>query len=54
MYVDDMILTSNYEKLIVWCKDALASGFDMKDIGHVHYFLGLEVWHGASEVFLGQ
>jgi hypothetical protein len=26
----------------------------MKDIELMHYFLGLEVWQGKSEVFLGQ
>jgi hypothetical protein len=26
----------------------------MKDIGLMHYFLGLEVWQGTGEVFLGQ
>jgi hypothetical protein len=32
----------------------LAREFDMKDIGLMHYFLGLEVWQSPSEVFLGQ
>jgi hypothetical protein len=31
----------------------LACEFEMKDIGLMHYFLGLEVWRGTSEVFLG-
>jgi hypothetical protein len=26
----------------------------MKDIGLMHYFLGLEVWKESSEIFLGQ
>jgi hypothetical protein len=26
----------------------------MKDIGLMHYFLGLEVWQHPSEIFLGQ
>jgi hypothetical protein len=26
----------------------------MKDIGLLHYLLGLKVWQGAGEVFLGQ
>jgi hypothetical protein len=33
LYVDDLILTSSYEKLIAWCKKKLASEYDMKDIG---------------------
>jgi len=47
----DLILTSSSEKIIAWCKKKLASGFDMKEICHVHYFLGLEVWQSTSEVF---
>ena len=43
LYVDDLFLTRN-EKLIVWCKKKLASEFEMKDLGLMHYFLGLEVW----------
>jgi hypothetical protein len=43
LYVDDLFLTG-LERLIVECKRALASEFEMKDLGMMHYFLGLEVW----------
>jgi hypothetical protein len=43
LYVDDVFLTA-LESLIVECKHALASEFEMKDLGTMHYFLGLEVW----------
>jgi hypothetical protein len=36
------------------CKQDLASEFEMKDIGLMHYFLGLEVWQQPGEIFLGQ
>ena len=26
----------------------------MKDLGIMHYFLGMEVWQNANEIFLGQ
>ena len=28
--------------------------FEMKDLGMIHYFLGLEVWHRQDEIFLNQ
>jgi hypothetical protein len=43
LYVDDLVLTSSSENLIAWSKKKLESEFDMKDIGLMHYFLGLEV-----------
>jgi hypothetical protein len=43
LYVDDLFLTRE-EKLISECKKRLASEFEMKDLGLMHYFLGLEVW----------
>ena len=43
LYVDDLFLTEA-ERLITWCKHELASKFEMKDLGMMHYFLGPEVW----------
>ena len=43
LYVDDLFLTGE-EKLIVDCKRKLVAEFEMKDLGQMHYFLGLEVW----------
>jgi hypothetical protein len=53
LYVDDLFLTSE-EYLIIQCKKELASEFDTKDLGLMHYYLGLEVWQKRGEVFLGQ
>jgi hypothetical protein len=53
LYVDDMFLIGN-ENLIVECKINLASKFEMKDLGMMHYFLGLEVWHKPYDIFLIQ
>jgi hypothetical protein len=52
LYVDDLFLTGA-EKLIASCKRDLALEFEMKDIGLIHYFLGLEVSQHPSEIFLG-
>jgi hypothetical protein len=52
MYVDDLFLTGS-ERLIVECKRALTSKFEMKDLGMMHY-LGLEVWQSTDKIFLSQ
>jgi hypothetical protein len=48
LYVDDLFLTGD-EKLITESKRKLATKFEMKDLGMMHYFLGLEVWQRPSE-----
>jgi hypothetical protein len=53
LYVDDLFLTS-LETLIFKCKKALTATLEMKDIGMMHYFLGLEVWKRTDDVFLSQ
>ena len=53
LYVDDLFLIGS-ETLIDMCKQDLASEFEMKGIGMMHYFLGLDVWQRIGEIFLGQ
>ena len=53
LYVDDLFITGE-ERLIEKCKLGLASEFEMKDIGLMQYFLGMEVWQEDGHVFLGQ
>jgi hypothetical protein len=53
LYVDDFLIIEA-ERLIVGCKESLASEFEMKYIGLMHYFLGLEVWQEPGHIFLGQ
>ena len=43
LYVDAFFLTSD-ERLTDDCKSNLAIEFEMRDLGLMHYFLGLEVW----------
>jgi hypothetical protein len=53
LYVDDLFLTGS-ERLIVECKQTLATKFEIKDLGLMHYFFGLEVWQRTYEIFLIQ
>ena len=53
LYVDDLILTSD-ELLILSCKKDLATEFEMKDLGLLHYFLGLEIWLRSGGLFVSQ
>ena len=53
LYLDDMILTSD-ELLILSCKEDLAREFEMKDLGLLHYFLGLEIWQHSGGLFVSQ
>jgi hypothetical protein len=43
LYVDDLLLTGE-EKLIIDYKKKLIAEFEMKYLGLMHYFLGIEVW----------
>jgi hypothetical protein len=53
LYIDDLFLT-DAKSLIVECKYAFASKFEMKDLGMMHYFSGLAVWQRTDEIFLSQ
>jgi hypothetical protein len=43
LYVDDLFLTGE-EKIITYCKKNIVAEFEMRYLGQMHYFLGLEVW----------
>ena len=53
LYLDDLFLTG-VDPLIHQCKRELTTEFKMKDLGLMHYFLGLEVWQRPGEIFLSQ
>eukprot|EP00253_Pinus_taeda_P034065 PITA_34065 len=53
LYVDDLILTGD-DQFIKSCKEDLAREFEMKDLGLMHYFLGMELWQKDGEVFVSQ
>ena len=43
LYVDDIILTGSDPNHIKNVKYSLKNNFEMKNLGHLHYFLGLQV-----------
>jgi hypothetical protein len=53
LYVDDLFLIG-VEKLISECKRKMDVEFEMKDLGMMHYILGLEVCQREDEIFLNQ
>ena len=53
LYVDDLFLTGE-EELIKDARRRLATKFKMKDLGTMHYFLGMEVWQNEGGIFLGK
>ena len=53
LYVDDFFLIG-YQRLIGDCKSNLAVEFEMKELGLMHYFLGLEVWQRDGCFFIRQ
>ncbi|GMG39212.1 unnamed protein product [Aspergillus oryzae] len=48
LYVDDLVLASNNDELLKSTKEALSSRFDMTDLGHLRYFLGMEIEQDLS------
>ena len=40
--------------MIADMKRKLTADFKMKDLGMMHYFLGMDMWQNADGIFLGQ
>ena len=53
LYVHGLFVTVEHG-LIAGTKTKLAAEFKMKDLGMMHYFLGMEVWQNADGISLGQ
>ena len=53
LYVDDQFVTGT-DGLIADKKRKVAAEFEMKELGMMPYFLGMEVWQSVDEIFLGQ
>eukprot|EP00253_Pinus_taeda_P003400 PITA_03400 len=54
LYVDDLILTGSDPNLINHVKSSLKKKFEMTDLGHLHYFLGLQVLQSKKGISLSQ
>ena len=54
LYVDDIILTGSDKAFIASIIQLLCSAFDLKDLGLLHYFLGLQIEYTTSGLFVHQ
>jgi hypothetical protein len=54
LYVDDIVLTASSSTLLERVQQRLFAEFSMKDLGALHYFLGISVERSPSGFFLSQ
>ena len=54
IYVDDMIITRDNVEEIRQLKEHLATEFEMKNLGDLKYFLGIEVLRSGKGIFISQ
>ena len=54
LYVDDLVITSVDLGEIYRVKSQLAASFDMKDLGDLHYFLGIGVVCAPEDILISQ
>ena len=54
VYVDDMIITGNDEEEITRLHKELATEFEMKNLGGLKYFMGIEVAKSKQGIFIFQ
>ena len=54
VYVDDIVITRDDVTEIVDLKKYLAQEFEVKDLGQLKYFLGIEISRGPKGMFLSQ
>jgi hypothetical protein len=52
VYVDDFLIIWNNETCIASIKRKLKRGFEMTEMGHLHYYLGIEVTHNLRFIFI--
>uniref|UniRef100_A0A2N9H2P5 Reverse transcriptase Ty1/copia-type domain-containing protein n=1 Tax=Fagus sylvatica TaxID=28930 RepID=A0A2N9H2P5_FAGSY len=54
LYVDDIVLTSNTPTFLDHLIQQLNSVFDLKDLGSLRYFLGLQITRTSSQLYINQ
>ena len=54
VYVDDIVITGDDIVEIIDLKKYLAQEFEVKDLGQLKYFIGIEISRGPKEMFLSQ
>lgn len=54
LYVDDLIVTRSSKQSIAAFENSLRREFPIKNLGQLHYFLGVEVTHGPAGLLLSQ
>ena len=54
VYVDDIIITGSDSTIIREVIQSLTGEFDVKDLGDLHYFLGIQISRTSTGLFLSQ
>uniref|UniRef100_A0A2N9ID50 non-specific serine/threonine protein kinase n=1 Tax=Fagus sylvatica TaxID=28930 RepID=A0A2N9ID50_FAGSY len=54
LYVDDIIITGNDSSVITSIISQLSTAFELKDLGPLRYFLGLQIDYTKSDLFVHQ
>ena len=54
VYVDDIVLTGDFEEEIPRVKGVLAKEFEIKDLGDLKYFLGMEIARSKKGIAVSQ
>ena len=52
VYVDDLLMWGNNESYIASIKKDLKKCFEMTDLGHLHYYWGIEVTQHLKYIFI--
>ena len=54
VYVDNLLMRRNIEDYIASIKKDLKKYFEMTNLGHLHYYLGIEVTRHPMYIFISQ